>query len=434
MHKCYTVQDWISAWTEEASVCEPLPASPDDEAGGGDSTAGLETEIGPGVPAEVVSCPRCMAASDELDELLETLDHFDPKVAAEWLASDSAFSLLAAVPAEAQASRVAGDANFRTWGLCQRFLAEAESLWWRDRALSHVRASTAVLIAEALDEDVYHPRWIADLRAKAHGYLGNSLRILARFDEADRELEVAAGHLRAGVGSGHREARIASLLASLRIDQGRLEEAGTLLDRVEAHYEATDQPTEIARTQLKRATILDTRGRYRLAAEECARAFGNLDPREQSRLSILACQSAVFYLLCAGEVERARGLFSSLAPTDERMVLLQRRWIEADLLRAERKLDLAMDAYDDVRRRFAAENLPYDVALASLDQAAAALEMGDHQTVADLAQEAGLLLGQANAPAEVLAALPVLYVAIDRGTVTRSVLTGIRKRVADARP
>jgi tetratricopeptide (TPR) repeat protein len=439
MHKCFTVRDWIHAWTTGESGEDPLATRlPGDEVGEGvapcDIGCASALDAGPGVPDHVVSCPQCMAACDELDEILDALEHFDPAVAAESFETDAPYEALVALPVTAQASHIATDSSFRTWGLCQRFLSDAESLWWQDRALSHARARTGVLLAEALDEDTYHPRWVADLRAKAHAYLGNCLRILARFDEAERELDTAVSYLHEGVESGHREARVLSLQASLRIDQGRLDEAGHLLDRVEGHYEATGQRTELARTQLKRATILDTRGEYRPAAKECARAFGNLDPRAESRLSILACQSAVFYLLCTGEVGRARELFSRLASTDERMVLVQRRWIEADLLRAEGRLDLAMGAYDDARRRYADENLPYDVALVALDQAVAALEMGDHQTMQELAREADVLLHEANAPTEALAMLRGLAAAIDQGTVTRAVLAAIRKRVAGSRP
>jgi len=236
------------------------------------------------------------------------------------------------------------------------------------------------------------------------------------------------------VKGGQREARILSLQASLCIDQDRYEEAEALLIRVEALYEAREQRTEIARTQLKRATIFGIRKAYRLAAEECARAYGNLDPTQDSKLSALARQNAAFYLLCGGDVVQARALFSSLPPTDERMVLVQRRWIEADLLRAEGKLDLAMEAYDDTRRRYANENLPFDVALVSLDQAVAALEMGDHVRMDELAREASVLLGEANAPAEALAILRAVETALEEGTVSRSVLTALRRRLADARP
>lgn len=328
---------------------------------------------------------------------------------------------------------MASEGRSRTWGLCQRFLSEAETRWRHDPALALSHAAIGVRIADALDEERHQARWVADLRAKAHAFLGNSYRILSRFSEAERELTLAEAYVRQGVGSGLRESRVTSLRASLLIDRGRRYEAEHLLTRIEHYYRTTGQRLEPARTRLKHAAILAFREQYRAAAEECARASANLDPQQDGRLTTLACQNATHYLVHAGEVGRARGLFASLPPTDERMVRLH-RWIEADLLRAERKLDLAMAAYDDVRRRYADEDHPYDVALVSLDQALTAYEMGDPERMLDLAQEAGVLLNEANAPTEALAVLRGLAAAFDQGTVTQTVLAAIRERVADARP
>lgn len=443
MHRCYTVQDWIEAWTEEETRDHALGAclrcAGGSVGGSADPTLLCPScrrvlDGVPGVPDDVVECPRCAAALEELAELLEGLEHFDPGVAAELPAAEALYRELTALPARERERVVTADARFRTWSLCQRFLESAESLWRHDPHRAHDLTVTGLLLAEALDEERYHPRWVADLRAKAHAYLGNTYRILARFDDAERELNLALRHLHQGVESGAREARVLSLQASLRIDQARHDEAEQVLERIAEYYETTGQRTELARTQLKRAGILETRGEYRAAAEECAQAFGNLDSRRQSRLSILACQNALFNLLQAGDVERARGLFSSLAPTDERMVLLQRRWIEAHLLRAEGRPELAAEAYADTRRGYAQEGLAYDVALVTLDQAMAAYEVGDYEAMRELAQEAGALLGEAGARHETLAVLRVLGAAIEQGTVTRSVLAAIRKRVADARP
>jgi tetratricopeptide (TPR) repeat protein len=438
MHECFTIQDWIEAWTERSPGDEDLaPLVPSDEDGSGvPSCDGREArfEVEPGVPNEVLSCPRCMAACDELDELLEKLEHFDPSVAAESFAKDLQHAHLAAIPLSEQATYIATEPRARTWAVCQRFLDEAASSWRQDPALAGARSSTAVLLAESLDERTYHPLWVADLKAKAHAYHGNSLRVLAHFDRADQELERAARWVRLGVGSGQREARVRTLLASLRIDQRRFDEAECLLGEVEAHYERTGQRIDLARTQLKRALVSSARGEPREAAEKCAQAFGNLDRDEDSRLAGLAGQNAVYYLLCAGETERARSLFSNLPASDERMVQLRRRWIEASLLRAEGRLGLAMEAFDEVRRTYADENLSYDVALVSLDQAAAALELGDHETLRELAHSARLLLREASAPTQAVSLLGSLATAIDQGRATQTVLAAIRMRLADARP
>lgn len=439
MHRCYTLHDWIEAWTKRERLDHGLGdclCCPDRSGGTSELCPSCRSLLDalPGVPEDVVECPRCMATLDELADCLERVGHFDPVVAAELPEVDGLYEELVALAPQQRTRAIISDARFQLWSLCQRFLGEGESLWRHDPHRAHALTETGVLLTDTLEDERYHPRWVADLRAKAHAYLGNTYRILNQLAEAEWELDTALRHLRQGAEHGLLEARVLSLQASLRIDQGRHDEAENLLARIAEFYRATNQPTELARTLLKRAGILRTRGEYRAAAEECAVAFRNLDPNRHPHLSVLASQNALLYLVEGGEIERARSLFSSLAPTDERMVLLQRRWIEANLLHAEGRLEAANIAYEDTRRGYAEEGLPYEVGLVALDQAVAAFEVDDLDTVRELAQEAGALFSQAGARGETLAVLRVLRTAIDRGTVNRAVLTAIRKRVADTRP
>jgi tetratricopeptide (TPR) repeat protein len=410
---------------EEAPHLESPGRSPDD-----DSVVDADLRV----PVDVLECPRCMEASDELDALLERIEHFDPAVATETFDADRRFDELIALPTDLQALRVVERPEYRSWALCQLFLAESSNQWRQDPVQAHSRATIGLVIALALDAERYFPQWVADLRAKAHAYLGNCYRVLGDFEEADRELQRALALLRDGVGSGLREARVLSLHASLLTSTGRHDAAENVLSRVEDYYRRTGQRAELARAQLKHARILAYRSEYRAAAEQCASALNNIDPREEAGLATIAWQNAAHYLVHGGDVERARSLFASLAPTHERRVALHRKWIEADLLRAEGRLSASLSAYDEARSGYAAMGLSFDVALITLDQALTAEEMGDHGAMSELAQAARLLLDDANAPTEIQAAMLVLTTAIERGTASRSILAAIRKRVADARP
>lgn len=442
MHECFTVQDWVRERSDPdaydgLSRCSRCTGAGSDLASRAvavlecpDCRRALEAAT---PPDERLGCPRCLATYETLLDMLEELEHFDPIVLAEAAASEAPFRALIALGPKEQVAAVAAP-EYRTWALCQRFVSDAQSLWRHEPRVAASRAEVGVAIAEGLDELEYHPAWVADLRAKAHAYLANCYRILARFPEADQEIAIAHERLLLGVGSGLWEARILSLEATLRMDQDRYDEAALLLDRVEAFYREHDDRGELARTHLKRSRIHGARDHQMEAARECERALAILDPQEHPALATLAAQNQVYHLLHAGEIERARALFTELAPTDERMVLVRRKWIEANLLRAEGKNAFAMQAYEEARRGFAAAELAYDVALVSLDQALTAYDMGDVDEMNRLAGAASLLLIEAGARREALTALQVLLSTIDRGVVNPGMFAAIHRRVAALRP
>lgn len=444
MHECLSVKDWVRDLAAADEVDLRLALCPRCSRDDGDLVAWAEAvESCPDCPRhlealapgdERLSCPHCLATLRTLHRRLDSLEYFDPAVVSELAASEELFDELTTLDPREQRTLAGADERYHLWALCQRLISEAQALWHHDPQLATLRAETGAAIADRLDPFRYHPAWIADLRAKARGYLGNCYRILACYDDAEDEFARAHEHLEQGLGSGLWSARIRSLEASLRIDQGRYGEAEALLDRTEAFYRERADRLELARTQLKRCRIHDFRGRHREAAEECERALGNLDPEEHGALAVLAAQNRVYYLLQAGEAERARSLYGELPPTRETLSVVRRRWIEANLLRAEGKHAHAMQAFEEARKGFASADLSYDVALVSLDQAQAAFEMGDVGEMNRLVGAASLLLIEAGARREALFASQVLLSTIERGNVSPNMFTAIHRRVAALRP
>lgn len=445
MHECLSVQDWIKAWGDPEREGRQLAACPRCSPDRSDPRRWAQSiedcpeckaalEATPIQPDEVLDCPRCMESFDRLHRILDDLEHFDPSVATEALRADAMLRSLTRLWVLEQLARVTDDLSYQQWGLCQRLLYEARELWCQEPELANDRATVALAVAQLLDGRSYHPQWVNDLRAKAHAYLGNTFRILGHFDQAEQEFLQAELYLRRGVESGQARARVFSLKVSLLVDQSRCEEAEALLDRIEAYYESTHQDTELARTQLQRAKVLEDRGAYDKAAEECAKASSNLAPRTHPRLSLLARQNAVHYLLHAGEVERARKLFDRLPRTEERMVALRREWMEADLLRAEGELILSMQAYQNARRGYREEGLYYATALLALDEAETACLLGDLDDMAAMVEEASILLVKAAARHEALAVIRLLLRTIEGQTVTRATVAKARQRIGALKP
>ena len=397
------------------------------------------------VPDEVLSCPECLASLDLVHAMVDELEHFDPLVALELPRAETMLEEIEGETLEEQITRVLEDLPLRQWGFCQRLLAVARRAWRNDPQLAHDRALLAVMVAERLNPEDYHPRWIADLQAKAHAYLANALRILGRFGDAEEELQVAEVRLAQGVGSGLTEARVLSLRASLLNDQYRFREALALLHQVECLYRRLRDRTEVARTRLQRAVVLEALDRPEEAADECDRAVEGLASRGGSgeapgrgrgdeRLLALARQNAVYFRLRAGEVGRARALFDALPAAEDRTSRLCRVWIEGDLLRHEKRPAEARVRYEQTRQAFAGAGLHYDAALVSLDLALAAYEEGLMGEVRRMAEEASVLLTRASAKHEAFAALRLLLLALEREALTVALLGTVRRRLGGLKP
>lgn len=155
--------------------------------------------------AAVRDCPRCSALldafepeawtaqDDEDGERLEALEHFDPEILPELDQAPELMTELVGGDLDEQLARARRQPRFHHWGLVQRLLADSVQLRNRRPRISHARAQLAVVLAENLDPERYHPAWVADLNAKALALLARAERRLGRFREAERSM------IRAGV-------------------------------------------------------------------------------------------------------------------------------------------------------------------------------------------------------------------------------------------
>jgi len=417
----------LGAWIEHASTCPRC------------RQVVVAQEL---VPDEVLVCPECCASLELVHAMVDELEHFDPMVALELPRAESMLEEIQSLTFEEQVTRVLEDLPLRQWGFCQRLLDVARRAWRDDPRLAYDRSLLAVMVAERLNPEDYHPRWIADLQAKAHAYLANALRILGRFGDAEEELLLAEERLVDGVGSGLAEARVLSLRVSLLNDQYRYREALVLLGEVERLYRWLKEPVEVARACLKRAVVLEALDRPGEAARECEEvaeemaelAVAERPAEEAARLATLALQNGVYFRLRAGDVERARALFDALPPAEGRTSRLCREWVEGSLLREEQRLGEARTVYERARHGFADAGLHYDAALVSLDLALAAYQEGRTGEVRRMAEEASVLLTRAAAKHEAFAALRMLLLALEGETLTLAMLGRVRRRLAGLKP
>ena len=115
------------------------------------------------------------------------------------------------------------------------------------------------MVADLLDEEEYHPQWTAELRAKAHSYFANGLRLLGDYRAAEQEFAIAEGWVEQGLGQGSAAATVLSLKASLLLDEYRQLEAEAILERVERYHRERGDAVNTARSLIKLAMVSYTR-------------------------------------------------------------------------------------------------------------------------------------------------------------------------------
>lgn len=179
----------------------------------------------------VRDCERCSAvleayepdswtAEDEHEgERLDQLEHFDPAILPELDQAPSLAAELVIGEIADQLARAARISRFHHWGLVQHLLAESQQLRNRRPRISHARAQLAVVIAENLDPDLYHPAWVADLNAKALASLARAERRLGRFREAERSIVRAGVWAVRGTNGGRARGFLGDLAVTNRLER-----------------------------------------------------------------------------------------------------------------------------------------------------------------------------------------------------------------------
>jgi tetratricopeptide (TPR) repeat protein len=190
---------------------------------------------------------------------------------------------------EAAEELVRTRARFRSWVLADLLLQEGRT---RPPAERVKMGSLVLALAERLES---HPeRAVEDLKAGAHCERAEGLRTQGELDGTEAELLTASGLLRKSLDSAER-ARLCHLLAALRRDQGRTDEALGLLTRAADLFEEVgDLPARGAVLVELGFLLLESADPQRaLAAFDEATAFG---PRNLT--SALACRAARGLALC----------------------------------------------------------------------------------------------------------------------------------------
>jgi tetratricopeptide (TPR) repeat protein len=324
-------------------------------------------------------------------------------------------------PAERR-GRVADDPRFHTWGLFELLVEKARHAALSEPRRAEEKLRLALELAGCLDADRYGHGSVEAARTRAWAYLGNCLRILSDFRQAEQAFQAAELDFSNSWLDPLDEALLLELKGSLRRAQRRLTEAVELFDAAIALYREINEPHLQGRALMTKGLALQYDGDF-AAATSCFRnSLFLLDGAEEPRL-VVATQfnliNCLFDSGCTGEaaalIPEARHLMEQVGtPSD----LLHLRWLEARVAVALGRTAEAEQAFREIKEAFSEARAAFDAALVALDLAALFARTGRAAEVKALAAEIIPIFQACDVPQEALAALIVLQKAAEMEHLT----------------
>ncbi|HEY4595352.1 MAG TPA: helix-turn-helix transcriptional regulator [Thermoanaerobaculia bacterium] len=309
--------------------------------------------------------------------------------------------------------------DLRTWALCE-LLCHRSLEAARDKGDRAVElAELALWLAERISGE---EAWCHRIQGFAWAHLGNARRVHGDLDGADQAFRKARTLWKRGSDPLNllQRTRMLDLEASLRRDQGRFQDALALLDRALA----VEGVGEDLRKHLLigKATVLEALGRFGRAIDVLSEAALLVAKTGEARLLFtLQFNMAVNhgFLGHHDAVEAMLPKIRRLATArGDELDLLRVRWLEGRTAAVFGRRREAVEAFSRVREGFAAREIAYDAALASLELAVLYLEDGRAADVRLLARQMVWIFRTQGLHPEVLAALRLFCEAAERNAVT----------------
>lgn len=314
----------------------------------------------------------------------------------------------------------------RDWLRCEQILAHCRELRQDGPEVRVAAASLAVGLAEGMPPDLRGPRQLADLQARAWAERGNARRVADDLPGAEADLAAALKRAHQGTGDTRLLARLLDLTASLRTDQRRFEEAAQLLDWVYRIYRTLGESHEAGRSLISKSNT----ALYALDLEEATRLLSQglslIDVDREPGLVLVAVHNLLLHLIEADEIQQAerlmrqsRELYATYGGKVERLKV---RWLDGRIACKLGERIRAEEAFSEVRAGFEELGLLYDMALVSLELAAAWLEQGRTPEIRTLLDETVAIFRARGIRREAIATLLMLREAVERERATAVLL------------
>src|SRR6185295_9954647 len=217
------------------------------------------------------------------------------------------------------------------------------------------------------------------LQGYAEAHLGNARRVHGDLRGAEQAFARACALWKEGAPGDPgllNEARMLSLEASLRIEQGRPGEALKLIERALE----VDRDGEKRSLLIKQGRALERLGDYGGAIAALRRAAPLIDGRKEPRQLGVLQSNLILNLLHLRRFAEAEALLPELRRLRQRLgqelELLRTRWLEGWTAAGLGRREEAIAALEHVSRELAGRQVPFAGALAGLELAVLYLEEG----------------------------------------------------------
>ena len=295
-------------------------------------------------------------------------------------------------PPAARREAVRKSRRYQMLALSEALGEEARREGFRDVARALELAELAVEVADSLKREFYGAHVVADLRARASAALGNARRVAGDLFGAERSLRSALEQLHDGTHDPSQRAEVLSLLASLRVDQSRFEEAAELSERVADAFRRQGDRHREGRALIKMAAARGFSGEPARAVETLERALELLDAERDPKLEFWAHHNVAYFLNDAGRSAEAAARLEAIRPSyqefwEDRSIQIKGRWLEGRIAAGLGRTEEAVAILKELRSLFIEQDRAFDNALATLDLAAVYLDAGRTEEVKRLAEE-----------------------------------------------
>lgn len=309
------------------------------------------------------------------------------------------------------------DSRFQSWGFFELLLDKARWTVLEDPRQAEEMIRLALDVTEHLDPAYYGPGSVDSAKARVWASLGNALRILADFRQAEQAFRQAETHIASGWLDPLDEALLLEYKASLRRAQRRFDEALDMLDSAISLYREVNEPQGQGRALMGKGLVL----RYAGDPEEASNCFREslflLDGNEEPRLLALSQVNLIGCLVDSGRAEEAAALIPEsiklIEEVGKRTDLLRLRWIEGLAAVSLGRTGQAERIFLELIAEFTQDRLAYDVALVSLELSSLYARQGRTADVKRLAAEMLPIFHSCEVHREALAALIVFQQAAE---------------------
>ncbi len=259
---------------------------------------------------------------------------------------------------------------------------------------------------------------LADLRSRAWGHFGNSLRVRGRISDAEQAMATAESYGQAGTGDPLLRARLLEQRASLCYFQRHFEQAMELADEAGGIYREIGDTHRLASSLVHKAIACLYGGDPEHAVRILNGAIPLIDQEDDPHLLLAACHNLIRCYIDLDKPEQAlslyfksRDLYKEFKDT---LILMRAAWQEGQLLRELGHLRAAETSLLRARKGFLQRGLAYEVALVSLDISTVYIKLSDTEKLRQTINETMPIFRSLRIGREALASLLQLQQVADQ--------------------